>query len=1006
MQHWHDIIRNAFGINGRLVALAGEYDLNFRLETEGADYVLKIMHAGCDVGLVEMQIAALSHVAQQDAQLPVPQVVPTVTGENWIVAPDQNGADRILWLQQLMPGISLAAAAPQAPKLLQRLGQSMARLDRALEGFEHPNLTRDFKWDLTNANWIAPHIAQIDDRARQEILRKTVAHFDKLLPRISELPKAAIHNDINDYNVLVDVSLSDASQQNAAISGLIDFGDMMLGPRVVEIAIAGAYAVMGQQYPERALADLVAGYHAVSPLDADELALIYPALRMRLAVTVVNAALRSQEAPDDPYVTISSVPAWDILERAEFDAAQIEMRLRVACGYEVVPGARETIDYLAQQRGNFAPLMGQDLSTCPMGSLAVEHSTTPENPFDLAGPEAAVIGADITRTDPVWLGYYGEPRLIYTAPFFNIGPWRASDRRTVHMAVDGFAPAGTPLLAPLAGIVETVENRAAHLDYGGMVILRHETPQGRVFFTLYGHLDPQSIAALSKGDPVAKGAEFATLGAPDCNGGWAPHVHFQLALTTAGMGADWPGVADPDDWAFWQEICPNPAALMNLDDEKVLFQPLDQEQILQSRQAHFGGNLSLSYDRPKLFLRGWEHHLFDAWGRPHLDCYNNVPHVGHAHPRLRAVAADQLARMNSNTRYLHPAQTEFADKILSKMPDGFTHCYFVNSGTEANELALRMARAATGGIDMITPDHGYHGNTTGAVAISAYKFNKPGGIGQADWVHLVDVADSYRGAHRGADAGEKYANQVQQALGDIAKRGGRLAGFIAETFPSVGGQIVPPPRYLAEVYRQIRTAGGICIADEVQTGLGRLGRHYFAFEQQKVTPDIVVLGKPIGNGHPIGVVVTTADIAAKFDNGIEYFSTFGGSNLSCRMGKEVLDIVDDQKLQENAEIMGKRLFEGLQKLQQRHEFIGDLRGMGLFVGVDLVRDRGTRVPATDVASYVINRLALRRVLIGAEGPADNVLKIRPPLTIDAEGIDMILDELDRALAQAKSWLNL
>jgi 4-aminobutyrate aminotransferase-like enzyme len=394
-------------------------------------------------------------------------------------------------------------------------------------------------------------------------------------------------------------------------------------------------------------------------------------------------------------------------------------------------------------------------------------------------------------------------------------------------------------------------------------------------------------------------------------------------------------------------------------------------------------------------------------GRPYLDAYNNVPHVGHAHPRIRAVACDQLARMNSNTRYLHPAQMGLAERLTARLPQELEICFFVNSGSEANELALRLARAASGGYDIVTPDHGYHGNTTGAIDISAYKFNKPGMHGRRPWVHLIEVADDYRGRFRrdDPDRAARYAGQVDAALAEIGENGGKLAGFIAETFPSVGGQIIPPEGYLAEVYRRIRAAGGICIADEVQTGLGRLGDYYFGFEQQKVRPDIVVLGKPLGNGHPVGAVITTREIAGRFAEGPEYFSTFGGSNLSCRIASEVLDIVDDEGLQDNAATMGERLLGGMRELGLRHEVVGDVRGIGLFTGLDIVKDRESRAPATGIADYVMNRLRDMRILVGREGPADNILKIRPPLTIEADDIDMLIDRLDLCLKEAGSALS-
>lgn len=846
--------------------------------------------------------------------------------------------------------------------------------------------------------WISDETASIDNASRRALIEDIIHGFRQIEPNLKALPDVAIHNDVNDYNILVNGGLEDG----ARVSGLIDLGDMCASPRICDLAITGAYMVLDHPNPEAALCELVAGYHAAYPLTGAEIDMIWPLLRMRLAVSVVNSTLMAIENPDDPYVVISQRPAWDFLEGKKVNDGLIAARLRAACELPVTDDASEILSWIASERGKFANVLGVDLSTAPMSSLSVEVSTTPRNPFEITAAEAAQIGEEDAPDDGVWLGYYGEPRLIYTDQAFRKGEWKASDRRTVHLGIDGFAPAGTTVHAPMTATVEFTDNRTGNLDYGGMVILRHETPANQVFYTLYGHLASASISDLKIGQTFEKGEVFASLGDPSENGGWNPHIHFQLALDTKGMGHDWPGVANPDEMFFWREYCPNPAALMNLPDETTTYSPPNRDAIHNERNTKFAKNLKLTYADPVMFLRGWKHHLFDEWGRPYLDSYNNVPHVGHAHPRIQAVAADQLKRMNSNTRYLHPAQIAFADKILEKMPDPLSVCYFVNSGTEANELALRLARAHTGGKDMVTPDHGYHGNTTGAISISAYKFNAKGGVGQPDWVQVVDVADDYRGRYRrdDPDRAEKYAALVGEAIGEIDACGGTLAGFIAETFPSVGGQIIPPKGYLTEVYRQIRAAGGVCIADEVQTGLGRLGDYYFGFEEQEVVPDIVVLGKPIGNGHPLGVLVTTREIADSFAEGPEYFSTFGGSTLSCRMGKEVLDIVDDENLMENARIMGGILLEGLRKLQDKYDIVGDVRGYGLFIGLELVEDKVDCKVGTLIADYVKNRMRENRILMGSEGPFDNILKIRPPLTIDQEGVDMIVAVLDEVLEEA------
>jgi 4-aminobutyrate aminotransferase-like enzyme/Ser/Thr protein kinase RdoA (MazF antagonist)/murein DD-endopeptidase MepM/ murein hydrolase activator NlpD len=994
--HWRDALADAWGIDATLEPLAGEYDLNLLATArDGARYVLKVMRAGCDVAFVEMLCAVHEHVRAHDASLPVPGVVRTRSGDAWCSWRDRDGVERWLWLLTALDGVTYAHDRPHALRFIHAFGGSVARLHGALAGFSHPGIHRDFKWDLTRADWVMERVDEIDDPARRDLVAAAWLRYDGVRHALGAQPVAVLHNDLNDWNLLV----ARDARGTPSLSGILDFGDLVAGPVVCDIAIAGAYLVCAHPHPERALAAFVSGYHAVAPLTGRQLDLIWPLVLMRLAVSVTNSAQMKRERPDDPYVVISEGPAWRYLERTTTVAdAQVCARLRAACGMPASDRAARVHRWLHAARGAFAPVMGMDLSTMPTGSLAITTSLVPRDPTAMTEAETRSLGA-AAGVGPAWVGSYGEPRAVYTAPAFRLGAHPIADRRSVHIGVDVFLPAGSPVHAPCDGVVQTVEYREARLDYGGMVVLRHETADGDAFWTLYGHLSRVSAQSLRVGQPVVRGDRFAELGVMEENGGWDPHLHFQLAVLTDGMEGDWPGVADPDELELWRAICPNPAALLNLPDERVAYHPIDQAALQAGRSAHFASNLRLSYRDPCLFVRGWKHYLYDEWGRPYLDAYNNVPHVGHAHPRLAAVAADQLARLNTNTRYLHPAQLAFAEELLARLPAHLTHVFLVNSGSEGNELALRLARTHTGGRDMVTPDHGYHGNTTGAYDLSAYKFNKPNGGGRPDWVQLVPVADAYRGAHQGADAAERYAGYVEAAVGRVRERGGRLAGFIAETFPSVAGQVIPPVGYLHGVYQRIRGAGGVCIADEVQTGLGRLGEHFWGFEQQQVAPDIVVLGKPLGNGHPMGAVVTTADIARSFDNGIEFFSTFGGSTLSCRVGTEVLRIVREEGLQENARIVGAHLLDGLRELQARHAAIGDVRGMGLFVGVELVRDRESKAPATALASYVVNRLREERILIGTEGPADNVLKIRPPLTIGADDVRWLLQVLDRTLGE-------
>ena len=989
-----DVLRRYWGLDGEVFRLDGEYDLNYRVNADRGAFVLKVMRRECDPDFVRMQIGAIDELQNSDPAVPVPDVVPARNGERIVEFDDRNGCRRLAWMLAWISGTRFADFHPRGLPLFHALGRTAGRIAKVLEPYDHPMLRREFKWNPLQAIWVRDEIRCIEDPGRRALLRSILEQYRAVQEAIAALPVQAIHNDLNDCNVLV----AGEPDQVPEIAGVLDFGDMCRAPRICELATASAYAVFGEPEPERVLSAIAAGFHSISPLSETEIDLLWPLLRMRLAVSVVNAALMARRRPDDPYVTISEAPAWDFLMTGRVDPDLLRARLRIACGLPATGEGSGVLSWLDSRRGDFAPVLGCDLSEASVVPLSVGECPVPANPFDLTDAEAGGLGGAVGGE--FRLGRYGEPRLIYTSAAFRNGDRYTANRRTVHLGVDVFAPAGTPVAAPCSGCVHWVENRTGRLDYGGLVILRHACEAGS-FFTLYGHLDAACLDRLTPGTYISAGVVFARLGDIAQSGGWAPHLHLQLALTIDGMREDWPGVADPDEFGFWSAICPNPAALLNLADERVGFSVAGKGGIRADRSRYFGANLSLSYRDPVMFLRGWRHYLFDEYGRPFLDAYNNVPHAGHAHPRFRTVASERLGLLNSNTRYLHPDQVAFAEALLARFPERFSKCFFVNSGTEGNELAMRLARSHTGGIDMIAMDHGYHGNSTGTVALSAYKFNAPGGPGQPYWVHLVELPDDYRGPFRREDPerGLKYADQVDDALQAIARRGGKLAGFIAETLPSVGGQIVPPPGYLAAVYGKIRATGGVCIADEVQTGLGRLGEHFFGFEQQQAVPDIVVLGKPLGNGFPIGAVVTTADIADSFARGPEFFSTFGGSTLSCRIGKTLLDIIEEEQLQENAARMGRRLFAGLRELQTRHAAIGDVRGMGLFAGVDLVTDRERRTPASAVARHVQERMRERRILIGCEGPALNVLKVRPPLTMEADDIDLVLEALDQVLSE-------
>jgi 4-aminobutyrate aminotransferase-like enzyme len=400
------------------------------------------------------------------------------------------------------------------------------------------------------------------------------------------------------------------------------------------------------------------------------------------------------------------------------------------------------------------------------------------------------------------------------------------------------------------------------------------------------------------------------------------------------------------------------------------------DDLMQRRRLLLGRNLSVAYDEPLHIVRGEMQYLYDDQGRRYLDAYNNVAHVGHCHPKVVAAAQAQMQVLNTNTRYLGELILDYAERLAATLPDPLNVCFFVNSGSEANELALRLARAHTKARDMIVLDHSYHGNTTTLIDISPYKHGGPGGQGAPAWVHTAPLPRS--------------AEDVQHVV-DIVQtiEAGRLCGFIAESMPSVAGQIVLPDGYLRDVYEAVRRAGGVCIADEVQTGYGRIGTHFYAFEKYGVVPDLVVLGKPIGNGHPIGAVITTRAIADSFDTGMEFFSTFGGNNVSCAIGLKVLEIVQEEKLQAHALRIGERLLSGLRELHRRHEVICEVRGSGFFIGVELIQEAGR----------VVNQMRERRILMGTEGPLNNVIKIRPPMPFSEADTDLLLSGLEEVFSR-------
>jgi 4-aminobutyrate aminotransferase-like enzyme/Ser/Thr protein kinase RdoA (MazF antagonist) len=1033
-----------YGLDAWARALPGEFDDNFRLTAaDGRSFVLKAMHPARERGLVAMQCAALAHLEARAPHLPLPRVVLTRSGDAVTETPAPDGAPRLVWMLSWCAGETLAAARPRSRETLAALGRVLGEMDRALSAFDHPAARRELPWNLSRAAQARASLDAVADPLRRALAGRALERFEReVAPALPGLRRQVIHGDANDHNVV----LGDPRALPRTVSGLVDFGDMHHGLLAAEPAIAAAYAILGEDDPLAAAAAVVGGYHEGCPLEDEEIGLLLPLMAARLAVSVVVSASRARAGRDDHYARVSETPAWEALERLDrLNPRFAEAALRHACGRPPLAHGPRLAAWLG--RVDAASVLDLDVrgGRHLFLDLGIGSAFLGADPRAVATPELTrrIFGAMREAGAAFGVGRYAETRGIYRSPLFA-GARPTDERRTVHLGIDLFVEPGAVVRAPLAGVVELLANNRAPQDYGPLVVLRHESDDATVFFSLYGHLSEDTLAGLAVGRAVARGEAIGRVGEPPANGDWPPHLHFQLILDLLGRGADFPGVALPGERGLWEALSPDPDLLLRIplgpagaplarqveapasgvstsrgsatagpapgapatgvprargsaDDAD----SWTAEETLAARRRLLGPNLSVSYRKPLKIVRGFRQHLYDDAGRAYLDVYNNVPLVGHSHPRVVRAVQDQIALLNTNTRYLHDLVVRYARRLTRLLPEPLRVCWFVSSGSEANELALRLARAATGGRDVIVLEHAYHGHTTTLVDLSPYKFAGPGGEGQREWVHVAPLPDPYRGPFRRDDprAGSRYADAVGRIASGLAGEGRQLAAFLSETMPSVAGQVVFPPGYLAEAYGHVRGAGGVAIADEVQTGFGRLGEAFWGFETQGAVPDIVVLGKPIGNGFPLGAVVTSREVASAFDNGMEFFATFGGNPVACAAGLAVLDVLEEEGLQENARRVGGRLASGLRELQARHAVIGDVRGAGLFLGVELVRDRGSLEPATEEAAYVTNRLRERGVLTGTDGPFENVLKLRPPLVFSDEDVAVFLSILDEVLQE-------
>jgi 4-aminobutyrate aminotransferase-like enzyme/Ser/Thr protein kinase RdoA (MazF antagonist) len=930
------VARERFGVEGTASELGSHQDQNALIDGPAGRFVLKIANAAFGEAELDLQNRAMVHLAER-LPLEIPRPYAALDGSE-IVAVEREGVTYLVRLVTFVEGEPLIDALHLAAPVLRALGEVAGQVARALEGFEHPAADRSMQWDPRHVGAVVEALApHVEDPRRRALALETAASAAEAIEHLAPRLRTQIaHCDVTDWNV---IGRRDPAGRLMPC-GVIDFGDVTRTLRVCELAVAASIAYGHEpDDPICAAAEIVRGFDAACPLDDAELEALPHLIAARAAIVAVGTEQQAALEPHNAYAQRVRAGDWAICETAAAQpAALVDAAFRLACG-------RSTAALSPRVPAGTWPLPGVS-----PGAIA-ELSPTGLDPL----------------TPPGAIGAHGEARWHATRERSNAEP------ATIHLGLDVFAAEGAEVSAPVDGLVERVGERELWLAAGGVALrLAGLAP------------DVAAGASVAAGDIVGRVAPAAEL---------PSHLHVQVA--PAGLAA--PGLATPALAEAWLALCPHPGPALGLAAAE---RPASE--LLARRRAVIPQAQPLYYSAPPEIVRGLGQHLYDAQARAYLDCVNNVAVVGHSHPRVTAAAARQMRLLNTNSRFLYEGMTAFAERLAALLPAPLERVFLVSTGSEANDLALRLARAATGRRDVLCIRDAYHGWTTATYEVSTSSVDNPlGALSPPEGVHPVLSPDTYRGPY-GADdpeAGLRYAGAVSETIERLAAQGRGPAAFICEALYGNAGGIVLPDGYLAAAYAHVRAAGGVCIADEVQVGYGRLGAHFWGFEQQGVVPDIVTIAKATGNGHPAAAVITTTAIADALQGQGGFFASVGGGPVSCAIGLAVLDVLTEERLQENALRVGGALHAGLQELVARHEIAGAAHGMGLYLGLDLVRDRATKEPAREEAYAICERLRELGAIVQPTGDGENVLKLKPPLVFERRDADWLLETLDGVLAR-------
>lgn len=944
------LAREIYGVEGSVRELGSQQDRNFRIDSAGGRYVVKVANRGWGRSAIEAQNAALLLLAAIGTGFTAPEPVAGLDGG--LLHEVTDGAEQLpLRLLTYVEGSQLSDTRHLAPVVVADLGRLAGRVSAALSGFDHPGLDRAVQWDLRRADEVvALLLGSISDPDRRALIADVATRASQQLETVSAgLRVQAIHGDITDDNVVGD--RDDAGRVRP--HGVIDFGDLCRSWIVGDLAITCSSVLRHDGDDPFSVLPAILAFHDVVPLTDDDVAALWPLIVLRGVVLVASSEHQAALDPDNDGLLGPLEDEWRIVHAAravDFDLA--EAVIRSALGWGPTPRHRAAHEAIGR-----AGLLLRE--TPGVVDLSVTSTALHSGRFLAAGAEVAVLteaaatGAASTR--------WAEPRLTRTVLDSTDEP------ETVALGVNLALPRGSAVLAPWDGVVASV--------VGPAVALEHESG---------AHLALRGIrASVAQGDRVGRGSLLGTVA--------DNALRVQLCVDSALQP---PEFATPTTAGGWLTLCPDPSPLLGTD---VAAPTTDPNHLLRRRREALAAVQESYYDSPMRIERGWRHHLVDTDARAYVDMVNNVAAIGHGHPRLADAVERQLRTLNTNSRFHYAAIAEFSERLAALAPEGLDQVFLVNSGSEAVDLALRMAQAVTGRQDVVAVHEAYHGWTALSDAVTTSLYDNPAALeNRPDWVHLAAAPNSFRGRFRGAEVGG-YAIEIRELMDRLASEGRPPAAYICEPLLGNAGGVVLPEGYLAAAYDAVRSVGGLAIADEVQVGYGRTGHHWWAYEMHGVTPDFITIAKAMGNGHPLGAVITTRAIAESFRTTGSFFSSAGGSPVSCITGLTVLDVIADEDLQANAATVGDRMIARCRELMTRYPIIGAVHGMGLYLGVELVRDRQTLDPATAECYAICDRLRELGIIVQPTGERANVLKLKPPMCLTVTSADFVVESLETVL---------